>query len=142
MSMPGDLVDVLTPGAEVECSTAGDQVAPCRVLRVFRATSDAAGIGGGDQEFDWVDVVPVGTSIDPDQAGQSGSIQVRVSTLAEDSLLVPTLGVAQQDATSGVIVRQEADGTFTEVRVTVIAALKGRMAIVGALEPGDRIRVG
>jgi peptidoglycan hydrolase-like protein with peptidoglycan-binding domain len=142
VNVPAELSHALTQGSELQCAVADEPAGPCRVLRVFEATADAAGIGTGDQKMSWADVVPVGDSIDPAHTGQPGSVGFRVATLAEHALLVPATAVAQQSKMSGIVLRKEPDGSFAEVRVAVVAVLKGRMAVTGDLTPGDQVRVG
>ncbi|KJL30215.1 peptidoglycan-binding domain-containing protein [Microbacterium oxydans] len=73
-------------------------------------------------------------------------ITVTTSVVAEDALIVPVLAVSDRGPDKNVLTKQQDDGTFLEVPVTVIGTLQGEVAVepneAGALKAGDRVRVG
>lgn len=132
---------VLKDGAPVTCRVGADAAAPCHIARVFDATATAAGVGSGDQVASWADVAPDTGAIDAGRAGEQATVSVVVATPASAALLVPASAVAQQSSGVGTVLRQGADGGFRTVKVAIVAALDGTIAVTGDLRVGDLLRV-
>lgn len=94
----------------------------------------------------WIDIVPADDSeLDPSMEGRMVAVSMVVNTLATDSFLLPTIAIVQRGTDGAVVLKQERDGTIVEVRVSVVATLRGRSAVVAAhpdgLSLGDMVRV-
>ncbi|WP_166878035.1 peptidoglycan-binding protein [Salinibacterium sp. ZJ450] len=135
-----DAASALLPGAMVTFTAAGQPAATGAVDRVFEATADEVGVSVGGEPMRWADIIPAGEDALA-AVGTAVSVVVETRQIATGALLVPTVAVAQQEGTAGIVLRREDDGTFLEVPVTVLGSDGGRSAIEGALQPGDRVRV-
>ena len=140
VGVPPDAASVLLPGAAVVVTVSGQQSATGTVDRVFEATAEAVGVGAGGETMKWADIIPA-TEAELAAVGTAASVVVETRTIATDALLVPTVAVAQHEGTTGIVLRQEADGTFLEVPVSILGSDGGRTAIDAELQPGDRVRV-
>jgi hypothetical protein len=73
-------------------------------------------------------------------------VTVTKQIVAENALIVPVLAVSDRGAAKNVLTKQEKDGSFVEVPVSVLGTLQGEVAVEpvkpGALTVGDRVRVG
>jgi peptidoglycan hydrolase-like protein with peptidoglycan-binding domain len=135
------LATVLKTGTPVTCRVGADAAAQCHITRVFEATATAAGIGSADQVAMWADVAPDAGAVDASRASERATVSVVVATPASAALLVPASAVAQQGGSVGTVLRQGADGGFRTVKVAVVAALDGTIAVTGDLKVGDLLRV-
>ena len=135
------LATVLKTGMPVTCRVGADAAARCHITRVFEATATAAGVGSGDQVAMWADVAPETGGVDASRASERATVSVVVATPASAALLVPASAVAQQGSSVGTVLRQGADGGFRTVKVAVVAALDGTIAVTGDLKVGDLLRV-
>ena len=135
------LATVLKTGMPVTCRVGADAAARCHITRVFEATATAAGVGSGDQVAMWADVAPETGGVDASRASEPATVSVVVATPASAALLVPASAVAQQGSSVGTVLRQGADGGFRTVKVAVVAALDGTIAVTGDLKVGDLLRV-
>jgi hypothetical protein len=135
------LATVLKTGTPVTCRVGADAAARCHITRVFEATATAAGVGSGDQVAMWADVAPETGGVDASRASEPATVSVVVATPASAALLVPASAVAQQGSSVGTVLRQGADGGFRTVKVAVVAALDGTIAVTGDLKVGDLLRV-
>lgn len=135
------LATVLKTGTPVTCRVGADAAARCHITRVFEATATAAGVGSGDQVAMWADVAPDAGAVDASRASEPATVSVVVAMPASAALLVPASAVAQQGSSVGTVLRQGADGGFRTVKVAVVAALDGTIAVTGDLKVGDLLRV-
>lgn len=135
------LATVLKTGMPVTCRVGADAAARCHITRVFEATATAAGVGSGDQVAMWADVAPETGGVGASRASERATVSVVVATPASAALLVPASAVAQQGSSVGTVLRQGADGGFRTVKVAVVAALDGTIAVTGDLKVGDLLRV-
>lgn len=145
------IVRAEVPAADAEGITSGD---PVKVL---------SGAEQVDGAVEGVEMRPAGedgspqpslltVSLATDKAalafarGETVTIQVNDAVVAGESLIVPTAGVVGRGGGRGVVVKQQDDGSLTEVPVTVAGSLRGMTAITldeaDALAEGDNVRVG
>lgn len=70
---------------------------------------------------------------------------ITVQVAAKDSLIVPTAAIVTAGDGQAHVLKESADGSFTEIPVTETATLSGKSAITvagDALKPGDNVKVG
>ncbi|WP_417554401.1 peptidoglycan-binding protein [Microbacterium sp.] len=140
LSVDASMADALKTGTKAQCVIGADADAPCQVKRVFTGTGKDAGLDG-DQVMTWAELTLTGGTIFSDRVDERATVRVEVATLASDSLLVPASALAQQSEASGTVLKQYDDGTFHAVKVDIIAALNGTVAVTGDLRSGDLLRV-
>jgi hypothetical protein len=137
----GDVATITVDGAEVE-GTVGD-------IRSSEAAAESSEAETpGEQEASAAPEVTFTVMPKTPLVVSTGRARVTVvkQIVAEDALIVPVLAVSDRGPDKNVLTKKQADGTFIEVAVAVLGTLQGEVAIEpveqGALEPGDRVRVG
>ncbi|WEG09839.1 peptidoglycan-binding protein [Microbacterium horticulturae] len=147
VSVTDDARDAVTRGARVDCAIGGTDITRCRVAAVADEKSADTGGAAGDAATDITtrsaDLVPAdGSAIPQTAADVPATAVVTVRTIATDALLLPATAVADRGGSAGAVLRRGDDGAFHEVRVTVIGATGGEVAVRGDLDAGDTVRVG
>ncbi|MFS0910705.1 peptidoglycan-binding protein [Microbacterium sp. 179-I 3D2 NHS] len=137
----GDVATISVDGAEIE-GTVGDIRSPNTAAESAEAESS------GEQEASAAPEVTFAVLPKTPLAVSTGRARVTVvkQIVAENALIVPVLAVSDRGPEKNVLTKKQPDGTFIEVPVTVLGTLQGEVAVEpvgeGALESGDRVRVG
>ncbi|WP_156138730.1 peptidoglycan-binding domain-containing protein [Microbacterium mangrovi] len=126
-----------------------------RVTSLLRVAPDSGSASDGDGTSPGKDSVPapeaslVVTPTSPlrDVAlGTSARVTIERQIVAKKSLLVPVVAVTDRGGVNKIVLVRRKDGSFVEVRVTVLGTLDGQAAVAstksGTLEAGDEVRVG
>lgn len=141
----GDTATLVIGSTEIEA----------RVASVVRDSSEAGAPSDGDgspsaespaqataSSFVLAPTSPLGELA----AGTPVRVLIKQQIVSEESLLVPVIAITDRGGKNQVVLVRKSNGTFVEVRVNVLGALDGQVAVVpseaGALKVGDEVKVG
>lgn len=124
-----------------------------RVSSLVRSAPEAGGSGGavspsadGSSPTAASFIVTPTTPMVNVAPGTPVRVLIKRQIVSQESLLVPVIAITDRGETNKTVLVRRDDGSFSEVRITVLGVLEGQAAVIpdrdGALNVGDEVKVG